>query len=604
LNKSVLKFRSPLPILLRRFRIWQINSLRALARIKSGSDFYLLLLASLIGMFTAFGAYLLNIIVNAVHQGLFNQAGLDLVPAEINNYLRIIYPAIGGLLVGLLTYHFSPEVKGHGIPGVMDAVANRGGHIRRRVALLTSLNSGTTIGSGGSAGKEGPIVQIGAAIGSGIGQLFHVSSQRLKILVGCGAAAGLASVFNAPIAGVVFAIEIILADFSLAVFTPIVISSVIATALSHYIIGSSPFLKIPAYALNSVAEFPLYLLMGILGGLVAAIFIKTLYGIEGLFETRLRLPVFIKPAIGGFLTGGLAFAIPELYGFDDSAIYTALTGRAEIYLLAILIVAKILATSFTLGSGGAGGLFTPSLFIGAMFGALFGAVAHTVFPSITAPPGAYALVGMGVIVAGTIHAPLSALLIIFEVTADYHIILPLMLSTVAASLASQSLSRESIYTMKISLFSSRTFRGRNLDILQTHSIQALIDEKAPCFSPSTGIDDVIGALMHSTYSSFPVIDEKRCVVGIVTMRDLQPVLFDRDVAPLLVAADFMSESIFFLEPSDTMAVALNKMEVDDAENLVVVEAKETMQYRGIVSREDILKRYAKENLMASRYGEG
>jgi CIC family chloride channel protein len=584
-------------------RKYQIKLLRGLYKVNAPKDFYLLFLASLIGVLTGFGAYLLNLIVDGIHAFLYIFIGSDLVTGETGHYLRMLFPAVGGLSVGLLTFYFSPEVKGHGIPGVMDSVANKGGYIRRRVAFLTSLTSGLTIGSGGSAGKEGPIVQIGSAIGSGIGQLFHVSQERLKILVGCGAAAGLAAVFNAPIAGVVFAIEIILADFSLTVFTPIVIASVIATAISRYFIDSSPFFAIPTYSLHSFAELPLYMVMGLLGGMLAVFFIITLYKIEDIFEENLKLPVYLKPAIGGLLTGLIAFWLPELYGFDDSATHTALMGSPEIMVLGILVLAKILATSFTLGSGGTGGLFTPSLFIGAMFGAFFGTIAGKLFPSITAPPGAYALVGMGVIVAGTIHAPLSALLMIFEVTADYKIILPLMLGTVTSTLVARWLKKDSIYTMKISLFSNRISGGRNLDILQTHHIKNLVINDAPAVKENTGFDHILDALMSSSYNSFPVIDHSNKVIGIIAMRDLRPVLFERDLAPLLLATDVMSENVFVLQETDTLGEALDKMELNDSELLPVVDSKDSMQFKGIVTRESIVKQYRKESLLMTRQGD-
>lgn len=574
-----------------------IQLLRGLYKINAPRDFYLLFLASLIGVLTGFGAFLLNSIVEFVRYILYEVAGQQLVHPEVGNYLRILFPAIGGLSVGLLSFYFSPEVKGHGIPGVMEAVAVRGGYIRKRVALLTSLTSGLTIGSGGSAGKEGPIVQIGSAIGSTIGQLFRVSQQRLKILVGCGAAGGLAAVFNAPIAGVVFAVEVILADFSLKVFTPIVIASVISTAISRHFIGSSPFFAIPSYSMHSFSELPLYMLMGLLGGILSVVFIKSLYRIEDYFDDRKNIPVYLKPALGGLLTGVIAFWFPELYGFDDSATHTALIGHPEFYILAILIVAKILATSFTLGSGGAGGLFTPSLFIGAMYGALFGSIAGYFFPNATAPPGAYALVGMGVIVAGTIHAPLSALLMIFEVTADYKIILPLMLGTVASTLVARWMEKDSIYTKKISLFSSRIKGGRNLDLLQTRHIHAIINREVPVVREDTSFDKILDLLIDSVYNSFTVVNRDQKVVGMITLRDIRPVLFDRQLAPLLLATDVMRENIFVVQVDDTLGEALDKMELEDAELLPVVDSRENMHFVGVVSRESINKLYSKESLM-------
>ncbi len=580
-----------------KLRSLQNKSLRTLYKLDTPGDFYLLFLATLVGAFTGFGAYLLNLIVEAVRFTLFDQAGTHLFNSAVADYLRILFPAVGGLAVGLLAFYFSPEVKGHGIPSVMDAIVTKGGLIRKRVTVLTSINSGMTIGSGGSAGKEGPIVQIGAAIGSTIGQLFHVSQQRMRVLVGCGTAAGLAAVFNAPIAGVLFTVEIILVDFSLSVLTPIVISSVIATAISHYLVGSTPLFAIPAYSLHSPWEFGLYLVMGLFGGVISVIFIKTLYGVEDFFEEKLTLPPWVKPAIGGLLTGAIAYYFPSLYGFDDSATYSALTGHTAIVMLAVLVVAKILATSFTLGSGATGGLFTPSLFIGATFGALFGNIAAVFFPSITASPGAYALVGMGVIVAGTIHAPLTALLIIFEVTTDYQIILPLMLGTVTSTLIARWLEKESIYTMKLSQISHRMAGGRNVDILRTHKIHNIVQKDVPVVYEHTGFQEILDHLMASSYSSFPVLNTQNQVTGIIALRDLRPVLFDRDLAPLLVATDIMRENLFVLEPDNTLEEALSKMEIDDSELLPVVESTDTMKYLGIVSREQIIKRYRKENLL-------
>jgi CIC family chloride channel protein len=307
--------------------------------------------------------------------------------------------------------------------------------------------------------------------------------------------------------------------------------------------------------------------------------------------------MFIKPAIGGLLTGVIAYWFPELYGFDDTATHTALTGRPEILILGILIFAKILATSFTLGSGGTGGLFTPSLFIGAMFGAMFGTIIGKIFPTIAAPPGAYALVGMGVIVAGTIHAPLSALLIIFEVTADYKIILPLMLGTVTSTLVSRWLKKDSIYTMKISLFSNRTVDGRNQDILQIHNIQPIINKNAKAILDKTSFDDILSILMSSRYNSFPVVDSKNKVIGVIAMRDIRPVLFDRELAPLLLATDVMSENTFVAHPEESLGSALDKMEIGDAEILPVVDSTENMNFKGVISREDIIKQYRKESLL-------
>ncbi len=582
------------------FRPLQIKAFRFLYRTDIPSEFYLLLLALIIGILTGFGAYLLNIIVEGIHWFFYEQGGKELIDPYWMNYLRILFPAVGGLFVGLMIYYLSPEVKGHGIPSVMEAVANKGGYIRRRVSILTSLNSGMTIGSGGSAGKEGPIVQIGAAIGSSVGQMFHVSQRRMKILVGCGTAAGLAAVFNAPIAGVVFTIELILGDYSLKAFTPIVVSSVVATAISNYFIDPNPIFQIPVYSIQTPWEFPLFLLMGMIGGVVSVIFIRSLYKIEDIFDEKIKLPNYFKPALGGLLTGVIAFSFPEVYGFNDFATHNALISEPSMLILLVLIVAKILATSFTLGSGGTGGLFTPSLFIGAMFGALFGELLRSIFPGLIAPVGAYALVGMGVIVAGTIHAPLSALLIIFEVTRDYNIILPLMLGTISSTLIARWIEKESIYTMKLSLFTSRIEHGVNIDILQKMKIKSLINADAPFIRANTSFNEVLNIFINSKNTTFPVIDHNDKLIGIITMRDIRPLLQDRDIAPLLLAMDIMSENVFVLQPEDSFDQALRKMEIDDNELLPVVSDTKSMRYLGVVTKDHILKQYTKKDLIMTQ----
>ena len=586
----------------KKFNTFRGQFLKRLYELNAPGDLYIILLAALIGTFTGFGAYLLNLIVNFVHDILFVYTKQLIGPQYYSDFLRILFPAVGGLAVGLLTFYLSPEVKGHGIPSVMEAIAKSGGYIRKRVSILTSINSGLTIGSGGSAGKEGPIVQIGAAIGSSIGQIFHVSQRRMKILVGCGTAAGLAAVFNAPIAGVVFTIEIILADFSLKAFTPITVASVIATAISHYMIDSSPIFHIPTYSLNSPWEFPIYLVMGLIGGILSVIFIKSLYGVEDFFEDRLKLPLYVKPAIGGLLAGLIGYWYPQVYGFDDSVIHHALLGQAGIMLLLILVFVKILATSFTLGSGNTGGLFTPSLFIGAMYGAFFGNLAAMFFPDIVAPPGAYALVGMGVIVAGTIHAPLSAFLIIFEVTGDYQIILPLMLGAVASTLVANWIEHRSIYTMKLSFLSERIEHGWNMELLQKINITALIRKDADIIRDKTGFNQILDIFMKSRYTTFPVLNDQNKVVGVITLRDLRPILREQQLASFLLAVDIMNENFFVLEPENTLAEALKKMEMDDFELLPVVESQNNMQFLGVVTKDDILKRYLKKDLILTETG--
>ncbi|GAB4372836.1 MAG: chloride channel protein [Calditrichia bacterium] len=575
----------------------QIRILKFLQKIDLPEDFYMLFLAALIGIFAGLGAYVLNLLINFIHFVFFNQIyGLNRI--EWFSYVLLaLFPAIGGLIVGLIIHFFARESRGHGVPSVIESIANRGGFIRPRVSILTAITAGTTIGSGGSAGKEGPIVQIGAAIGSTIGQLFNVSSERLKVLVGAGAGAGLAAVFNAPVTGVLFSLEVVLADFSINAFTPIIFATVISTTISHYLIGSSPLLKVPIYYLESVYEYPLYVLMGIVGGIVAVSFTKILYSTEDFFNKQRQIPQFIKPAIGGALMGIIALKFPELYGFDDSAIHDALLARTELWILFVLMIFKIFATSLSLGSGGSGGLFTPSLFIGATFGACYGSLMQILFPNITASPGAYALVGMGVMIAGTTHATISALVLIFEITRNYQVILPLMLGTIIATITARLIMRENIYTKKISLSGEYIFRGRNMTLLQSIPIRQHIQKKFESIREDMPFAQILKLFRESEHSAFPVLSKDKKLVGVIWLRDIRPYMFDKELYHLLIARDIAQEEFITVHPDQSLADVLRLFDLTDAELLPVTERRDKSKIIGVIYRDQLMRWYRKTPLL-------
>ena len=346
-------------------------------------------------------------------------------------YLLLLIPVLGGLIVGPIVTFLATEAKGHGVPEVMASVATSGGIIRGRVAAAKVVASAVSIGSGGSAGSEGPIVQIGSAVASKLSQLLRVSPRRMKTFVGCGAAAGIAATFNAPVAGMLFAVEIILGDFRVAQLSPIILSSVTATAVSRAYLGSAPAFAVPGYELVSPVELLYYVVLGVAAALVAVAFARTLSASESFFE-RLRFPDWLKPAIGGLVIGIFGVVgLPHVFGVGYEFIEEALSGHLALSLMLILILAKIVATSATLGSGGSGGILAPSLFIGAMTGGVVWYTASSISPSIvTSSYGAYALVGMAAVVASVTRAPLQAILILFELTGGYEVILPLMLSSI------------------------------------------------------------------------------------------------------------------------------------------------------------------------------
>ena len=406
---------------------------------------YLIILAVVVGILTGFGSVGFIYVLEAIADFAVGPVAslLDIFgPANL-----VLLPAIGGLLAGPLIHWFAREARGHGVPEVMTALANRGGHIRKRVASIKVITSSLTIGFGGTAGREGPMVQIGSAIGSAVGKWTKLDPHRVRTLVTCGAAGGVAATFNAPIGGAIFAMEVLIGrvqtDFLLVLLT-----SLSSCMVARSYLGNYPAFTAPAYDLVSGRELPLYFLMGLVLGWAAILYVRALYKAEDLFGAW-RFPDYLKPAVGGLMAGLVLRYFPEVYGAGFPAVEAALWVRLPWELLIGLFVAEFLANCFTLGSGGSGGVFAPSLYMGAMLGGAFGTLAHVVFPDWTAGSGAYAMVGMAAFFAATAKAPTTSILILFEMTNDYRIMLPLMAATVASVYQSHRMSPFSIYTLKL-----------------------------------------------------------------------------------------------------------------------------------------------------------
>ncbi len=362
----------------------------------------------------------------------------------------VLAPIVGGLVYGPLVSRFAPEARGHGVPEVMYAVDRLGGRMRAQVPIVKSLASAICIGSGGSVGREGPIVQIGSALGSLTGQSLGLSAAQLRLLVACGAAGGISATFNAPIAGVFFALELILRDFQTRAFGLVVLSSVAADAIGRAVFGAHAFLSLPQFHFGSPLELVLYAGLGALASVVGLAFTRVLYGAEDLADRLWHgRPEAWRPAAGGVLLGLLLLAVPQMYGVGYPVLQDAIAGHYVILALLALMVAKILATSLTMSIGGSGGVFAPSLFIGATLGSAYGAVAHSLLPGLAVAAGAYGLVGMGAVFAAAARAPITAVLVIFELTGDYTVILPLMVAVVVATTLANAITHETIYSLKL-----------------------------------------------------------------------------------------------------------------------------------------------------------
>jgi len=505
-------------------------------------------------------------------------------------HMRILIPAIGGLIVGPVVYFFAREAKGHGVPEVMYAVALKQGIIRKRIVLIKSLVSAVCIGTGGSVGREGPIVQIGSAVGSTLGQLFKVSPSRMRTLVGCGAAAGIAATFNAPIAGSIFALEIILGEFEIASFSPIIISAVSATAISRHYLGNIPAFILPQYVLHNILEFPLYALLGVFCALVALGFTLFLYRAEDFWDA-IKFPEYLKAVVGGLLIGTMGLVFPQILGVGYGAIDLALMVKLSGWFMALLVVCKILATSITIGSGGSGGIFAPSLFMGAMAGGAFGTVAHYLFPSIAVSPGAYAVVGMGAVVAATTHGPLQAILIIFEMTGDYKIILPLMVTCIISCLIATRLCRESIYTFKLIRRGINIKGGKELNILRSMPVKNVMYHTVEMVPQDLHLKDFALRLPQSRSNNFVVVNDREEIAGVLTFLDYYDKLFNNEIEDHMEVKDIMTTDVETVSIEDHLGTALEKIAAKDYSILPVVAADDPLKMVGILTRRDILEAY-------------
>lgn len=506
--------------------------------------------------------------------------------AFLGPFVVLVVPIIGGFLYGPLVYRFAPEARGHGVPEVMLAVHQNEGRIRGRVPIVKSLASAITIGSGGSVGREGPIVQIGSAIGSGLGQLTRQAGENTRLLVACGAAGGIAATFNAPIAGVFFALELILRNFETRSFGLVVLASVVATAVGRIAFGSEAFLTLPAFHVVSAIEYPLYALLGIVAALVGIAFIRVLYGSEDLADRIWHGPAWLRPAAGGILLGALLLVLPEMYGVGYPVLENAIHGQYVVGLLLVYLVGKIAATSLTMAIGGSGGVFAPALFMGAMLGSAFGAGAHDLLPAATAGAGAYGLVGMAAVFAAAGRAPITAVIIVFELTGDYSIILPLMLAVVVATALSRLLSEDSIYTLKL--------RRRGIDIerpapvasLSGIPIAAAMQPPPIPLAAAARMSDVAARLADEGRVALPVIEVDDRVIGVVDARAIEQALGrDEDGSALSLAEDIEA-----LHPDDDLGAAIEPLLEADREALPIVDADGLLA--GWIEHRDLLRAYA------------
>ncbi len=601
------------------------------SRLGLSSEWRLIVIGAGVGVVTALAAVGFIELLHLVESGVIG------VRRHWSLWLLPLPPMAGALLTGLLVHRFAREARGHGVPEVMRAILKSGGKIRPRVALVKSAASVCTIGSGGSAGAEGPIVQIGSAIGSGLAQLLKAPREHTGTLLGCGAAAGIASVFNAPIAGVFFVLEILLRDFSLKTFTPIVVASVFSAATTQAVLGRNQAIfggaSVFEHQQFTLMELPSYALLGLACGLLSALFVRMLYASEDVAE-RVRVHPVVKPVIGAFGLGllGIGFLLaasaagspqdlpwffgngyeairrlldPSSYGgamlsaasANEGAAVTSVGAAGGLpmvwWMLGALLACKLLGTCLTLGSGGSGGVFAPSLFLGAAAGALVGTTLERLglLPA-GGSPAAYALVGMAALVAGTTHAPLTAILMLFELTRDVYVLLPIMFAAVLSTGVARMALRDSIYTHKLRRQGYRVGTAADATILRRLSVKDVALER----HVSVGREDAGSTLLEIAEQTgaeqFVVISGEGDYLGMVRGEDFRTALVAREAIPLLLVDELMRHDLPTVEGEEPLDSVMEKFAACDADALAVVR-RESGRTRvlGLITRAGLMGRY-------------
>ena len=549
--------------------------------------------AVITGLCTGIGIWLFKSLIELVEWISFDWLSGLLVsfgPGHV-----VVIPVLGGLLVGLVTYFFVKHERHHGVAGIMEAVALAGGRLRYWRMPAKAVAAAVSIGSGASVGPEDPSVQIGANIGSLLGQRLHMSDERTRTLAAAGVAGGIPAAFNAPIAGVFFALEIILGEISGNAFSMVVIASVVSSVFTQAVSGSAPAFQVPAYIFKSAWELPLYLGLGLLAGPLAAVYIRLVYALQDIFR-KLKLPRWLKPAIAGLIVGFVGIWLPQVFGVGYDTIEAILNGASgTFWLLLTLLVTKLLLTPTSLAGGFMGGVFAPALFLGATLGGAYGTLVEGLFPNLNIQPPAFAMVGMAAVLAGAVHAPLTAILLLFEMTHDYRIILPLMFAVAISLLVSQRIQRDSVYAHGLALRGIRLDRGRDIDILETMTVQEVMQTDNTAIPENASLAEAAEIMSRMHRQGLPVCDLRGDLCGILTIQDLERGQ-SREPKPANIGA-ICTRNPQVAYPDETIGAALRRMSQWDVGRLPVVAHENPKQLAGLLRRSDVVHAY---NIALSR----
>ncbi len=512
--------------------------------------------------------------------------------------LAILVIALGGLgLTRLLIVKGTGDSDGENIPDVTLAVAKRGSVVHTTPVAVKTLGAAIAIGTGGSVGAEGPVAVAGAAMGSRFGRFFRSSPARLKLFIACGSAAGISAAFNAPIGGVFFALEKVLGSMSVSAFPPVLVSSVMATVVARSVFGNTPVIEIPTeYGVGAASELILYALLGVAAGIVAVIYTR---GVHSAAAHLKRFPNrILQIAVAGLIVGGLdIFFRADLWGHGHESFSLAIIGQRDALFLLALAFAKLIATATTVGATKAGGLFTPALFIGATLGGGLALAAQPVLPQFHIVPEAFALAGMAALVAGSTHAPLTAIMIVFEMTSDYALILPLMLSCAVAFITARKLHPNSIYSEWLARRGEKITSGQDVSALERLKVRDSYDKQVEVINEAATARQIMQSLSRTSQMEFPVVDDQQNLIGMIAYNDIRALLAEPDMlGHVVVAGDIVDERFESVTPDDSLKTALQKLAVRGNQYLPVVDSRNGRRLLGILGRQQIFAAYDREFL--------
>ncbi len=519
---------------------------------------------------------------------LTERFGTHLYPSSDAPWHRLLVPVLGSLGMGYLLYRYFPDARGSGVPQTKAALYAHGGHISLGTVFGKFFCTSATLASGIPLGREGPAVQVGAGIASVLGQKLGLSPEKVKALVPVGAAAAIAAAFNTPLAAVLFALEEVVGDLHAPVLGSVVLASATSWAMLRLLLGNDPLFKVPQYQLVHPLEFGVYAILGVLGGLVSVAFTKLLLGLRSRFLRFPRKTVWFQPVAGGLCVGIMGWFVPQILGVGYKHVGEALNGSMALKLMALLLVLKLLAVAICYASGNAGGIFGPSLFLGAMLGGIVGNIAHNLLPAFVAAPGVYALVGMGTAFAGIVRAPMTSVVMIFELTRDYSVIVPLMISNLVSLFISSRLQRQPIYEVLASQdgihLPSAESRSQAVQRQVLHAMRPPVIILDAGMTPQQALEKVSA----SDLRAWPVSDS-RGVAGVLNLRALQQAAAGGDSKAL---RDLLAGSEFpHVHADQSLAVALERMGMAHVDALPVVSRADVHTLEGIVALQDVLKFY-------------